>query len=69
MVVAFETAGEAAAVTLAHEGVSKQHPREASDNKALPLLLGAADGDLQDAEENFRIVHDAGEQRGSTAAG
>ena len=67
--MAFETAGEAAAVTLAHEGVSKQHPREASDNKALPLLLGAADGDLQDAEENFRIVHDAGEQRGSSAAG
>ena len=67
--MAFVTAGESAAVTLAPEGVSKQHPREASDNKALPLLLGAADGDLQDAEENFRIVHDAGEQRGSTAAG
>lgn len=69
MVVVFATAGITAAVTLAHGGVSKQHSREVSDNKALPLLLGAADGDLQDAEENFRIVHDPGEQRGSTSAG
>ena len=67
--MAFVTAGIAAVFTLAHGGVSKQHSRETSHNKALPLLLGAADGDLQDAEENFRIVHDAGEQRGSTSAG
>lgn len=67
--MAFATAGIAAAVTLAHGGVSEQHSSEASDKEAPPLLLGAADGDLQDAEENFRIVHDAGEQRGSTSAG
>ena len=69
MVAAVEIAGITAAVTLAHGGVSEQHSREASDNKTPPLLLGAADGDLQDAEENFRIVHDAGEQRRSTSAG